>query len=100
MSKEKLVIHLTEKELGEVIKRELKDCLGTEKQPQEEKGSKEELICAADLIREYGISKTTMYNWIRNGNLPRPIKLGKLVYFLREDLANFVNQKRRDNEGV
>lgn len=99
-----LLIHLTENELGEIIERTFEKIFQNQKtkviQTQNKKSSTKELISSADLIQELSISKTTMYNWIKNGNLPRPIKLGKLIYFHRKDLERVVEQKRSGNEGL
>jgi|TARA_B110000908_G_C10127077_1_gene390393 predicted DNA-binding transcriptional regulator AlpA len=100
MKNEKLLIHLTEKELGDVIERKFNDCFCADVQQPTKMGSDQELISSADLQRLLGISRTTIHNWVKKGILPLPIKLGKLNYFLTEDVKDLISQKRKDNEGV
>jgi predicted DNA-binding transcriptional regulator AlpA len=97
---EKLLIHLTEKELGDVIERKFKDCFCADVQQPTKMGSSQELISSADLQRLLGISRTTIHNWVKKGILPLPIKFGNLNYFLFEDVKDLISQKRKDNEGV
>ena len=99
MKNEKLLIHLTEKELGDVIERKFNDCFCADVQQPTKMGSDQELISSADLQRLLGVSRTTIYNWVK-GILPLPIKFGNLNYFLFEDDKDLISQKRKDNEGV
>jgi len=95
---EKLLIYLTEKELEGVIERKFNDCFCADVKQQANVSSNQELICSADLQIQLGVSRTTIHNWVKIGILPMPIKLGKLNYFLIEDVKDFISQKRKDND--
>ena len=40
-----------------------------------------EYIPAAKVMGRFGIGYKAMYMWIENGTFPRPIKLGRRMYF-------------------
>ncbi|MGR5487981.1 helix-turn-helix transcriptional regulator [Vibrio alfacsensis] len=45
-----------------------------------------------ELIGELGVSKATVYRWIKIGELMRPIELGSNTkVFLREEVAFYLN---------
>ena len=41
-------------------------------------------IPATKLKERFGIAYSSLYTWIENGTLPRPLKLGRRLYFDRE----------------
>ena len=43
-----------------------------------------------DIIKKYGVSRTTIYNWIKQG-LP-VVKVGKITFIEEEKLNNFLRK--------
>lgn len=41
--------------------------------------AKKSFMRPADLIAEYGISHASVFRWIKNGNLPAPVRLSPRV---------------------
>ena len=51
-----------------------------------------------ELTSLLGVSKETIYYWIRQGNFPVPIKLGKRASgWLGEDILKWIEERKRKN---
>ena len=53
-----------------------------------------EKIRAADLARALGVNSGTIHGWIKNGVLPKPMKIGKAVMWCRQDIEKFLEECR------
>ncbi|MXW18356.1 MAG: AlpA family transcriptional regulator [Gemmatimonadetes bacterium] len=59
------------------------------------------VLRAREVVSEIGVSKATLYRWVRSGGFPKPIKLGPgAVGWRREELDEWVDSRpRRGTEG-
>ncbi|MBQ7738092.1 MAG: AlpA family phage regulatory protein [Desulfovibrionaceae bacterium] len=53
--------------------------------------TEKQLWRVADLVRILGISKATVWRWLKSGKLPEPIRLGaKVVVWKKTEIENFI----------
>ena len=52
--------------------------------------SKREFLKFADLMEIAGVSRPTIYAWVEAGLLPKPIKLGRNVRWLKSDIDEWL----------
>jgi predicted DNA-binding transcriptional regulator AlpA len=43
-----------------------------------------------DIMRMFGIGRSTVWKWVKNGTLPAPAKLGKLNVWKLEQIEDFI----------
>lgn len=92
------VVHLTTEELKEIIDERLKAFREESKSPnQKEKDKFPELLTRQEVADVFDVSFVTLHNWVKHGLLPKPIKKGKMVYFLRKEIIESI--KSRNNHG-
>jgi len=84
-----IINNISEHELELIISKTLNHLIANYKIDITKIKQKKDLICSADLQKMLGVSRTTIYNWVKNGNLPLPVKIGKLNYFDSKDLEVF-----------
>lgn len=59
-----------------------------------------ELVETADIRTRYGIPTSTMYNWIKRGIFPKPIKIGlRKVAWRAEDIEAWLAERERQGQG-
>lgn len=51
------------------------------------------LVKAQDIQELFGVTGQTVTNWIEAGDLPQPIRMGKLRYWLREEILEVLNSR-------
>jgi len=89
------VVHLTTDELKEIID----ESLNRFSKKSKDQTSKEaidkipELLSRKQVADQFGVSFVTLHNWVKHGVLPRPIKKGKMVYFLRKEIVESIQKK-------
>jgi predicted DNA-binding transcriptional regulator AlpA len=58
-----------------------------------------DVITPSDLMQILGISKGTELAWRSSGILPRPVRLGRRVYYRRQEVAElFTIKQPKKNE--
>lgn len=50
---------------------------------------------AKDLMALFGIGRSTLYDWVHQEILPKPIKLGRSSIWLKDEIDNVI-QVRKD----
>jgi predicted DNA-binding transcriptional regulator AlpA len=58
------------------------------------KGKEDDLVPRIEIAREFKISLVTLDKWIKLKLLPKPIKQGGRIYFLRSDISEHINKRR------
>ena len=53
-----------------------------------------QLLSKKDLARMYGVTVNTICNWSSKGDLPKEVKKGSRVYYLRNEVLNQLKSKR------
>lgn len=54
----------------------------------------ETLIRRPEVEARTGLSRSTIYEWMKRGDFPRPVKLGtRLVAWRESDLANWLKSR-------
>ncbi len=54
---------------------------------------KSPLYKAHDIRRIFGVTDMTIHRWIKDGKLPKPIKMGRIRYWKKEDVDSIVNSE-------
>lgn len=54
-----------------------------------------ELLTTEELATVFRVKVTTIRQWFRSGRLPKPVEVGRRLYLAREDLDEFLDDKRR-----
>ena len=57
-----------------------------------------EFLRRGELLARLGISRKTLYNWVRDGFFPKPIKRGAVHLWTEADLAEWAQSARGDDE--
>jgi prophage regulatory protein len=58
------------------------------------------LLPMRDVCRAVGATKSTIYRWMDDDMLPRPIKIGKRrVVWKQSEIANWQDEKTRETRG-
>jgi predicted DNA-binding transcriptional regulator AlpA len=56
----------------------------------------EELVRVADILKLFKVSRSTLWRWVRNGQLCRPVRLSaNVIAWRRSSVADFL--KRKEN---
>lgn len=58
------------------------------------------LLNLSDLLRILKAKRSTLYNWINEGLFPKGIKIGRAVRWHREDIEQWIEQKRKESKEV
>ncbi len=54
---------------------------------------KKAVFQSSDIMRMFGISRATVWRWVRNGTLPKPVKMGtQLNVWKPEQIEAFVSK--------
>lgn len=90
--RKKLLVELTEEDLKKLIAETITQQLGNHaKLPNRD--PMDDLIPRLDVAKLFGISLVTLAKWARLKILPRPIKKGGRVYYMRSQLNECVIPK-------
>lgn len=49
------------------------------------------LLCVEECSNLLGISRATVWRWVRDGRLPQPISMGRLRRWRKSDITSFIN---------
>jgi excisionase family DNA binding protein len=52
-------------------------------------------VTIAELAKLIGVGLRTVKTWRASGNLPKPIRVGRTVRWLRTDIDEFLKRKRK-----
>lgn len=90
--REQLITFLNKEELKDLMREVLDESQSkskfTEKIDQE---SKLHLITTSEIMKRFGVSRTTVYLWRKKGLLPYR-RLGKRIYFLENEVIKAVKK--------
>lgn len=53
------------------------------------------LLPLGEAARRLGISRETLYRWVRRGEFPEPIKQGKKSFYALSDLESHITKLKR-----
>jgi len=55
----------------------------------------EKFCNAKEIIKQLGISKRTLDNWIGKGIFPKPIKMGRRIFWKESDIEKHIEEMRK-----
>ena len=59
---------------------------------------KREMMRAPDVAEMLGVSKATVWGWLKAGRLPKPIKLGpNVTVWRRADIEGWIEERARES---
>ena len=83
MDQEQLITNITVKQLKEIIAKSTQEVVKSQNQRQFlEKG----LMSRAELAEFFDTSYVTIRSWVKSGQIPKPIRKGRRVYWLRSQI--------------
>ena len=89
-NKEKRLIDMNQKELELIFSKYLT--------PQEKVKQRcdiqQELVQRIEVAKMFGISLPTLHKWNKHNVLPKPIKLGGVIYYRRSELEKLINSNQ------
>lgn len=56
-----------------------------------------DLYTPDDLIKKFKISEQTVYNWIEKGHLPKPIKMGRRIFWKKSEIDSCMEKNRKND---
>jgi predicted DNA-binding transcriptional regulator AlpA len=86
----KRLIDMTRDELLQLLTMTISSFIGDLKQNNENNNSKDELVPRLVVAREFSVTATSLDKWVRFTEFPKPIKIGRKLFFRRADLKNFI----------
>ena len=57
------------------------------------------LLTAQEVAEYFGVTRQTVYNWIKSGLLPEPIKLGRLSRWRLVDIEQRLEKLKGEQNG-
>lgn len=87
-------IDMTQEELSQLLTLTISSLLGETKRNETEK-TNDELVPRLEVAREFSVSAVTLDKWVKYTVFPKPIKVGRKLFFRRIDLQKFIFQKRK-----
>jgi excisionase family DNA binding protein len=55
----------------------------------------EQMLTFNDVCKLFGVSRPTLYSWIKRGDIPNPIRMGRRMFFSPGSIRSAV-EKRSD----
>ena len=52
----------------------------------------EDFLKTEDIIKKFGISKETLFNWRKQNKFPAPIKIGRRLLWKKSDIDDYINK--------
>lgn len=86
----KRLIDMTQEELSQLLTLTISSFIGDLKKNNEHNHSDDELVPRLDVAREFTVTATSLDKWVRFTDFPKPIKIGRKLFFRRADLKNFI----------
>jgi predicted DNA-binding transcriptional regulator AlpA len=56
----------------------------------------EKFYSAEQIVKNLGISRKTLDNWIEGGNFPKPIKIGRRIFWKESEIDKFIEKNRKE----
>ncbi len=53
----------------------------------------DKLLKIDEVLKILNIPKTSFYRYVKNGIVPKPLKIGRSARWKSSDIQNFINQK-------
>jgi predicted DNA-binding transcriptional regulator AlpA len=96
----KHVVHLTTEELKDIIDERLSSFQNNKnlKESNSKVDIVPELLTRQEVADKFRVSFVTLHNWVKHGVLPKPIKKGKMVYFLRKEIVESLESRKSIDE--
>ena len=88
--RKKLLVELTEEDLKNLIVETLTND-SFKKEPESKPDPVDDLIPRTEVAKLFGISLVTLAKWARLKILPKPIKKGGRVFYLRSQINNCIS---------
>ena len=86
---EQSVIVCTPSQLTEIVRDAVASALSS---MQSKTPSEDELLTESDVVKEFGVSKATLWRW-KKSNYLTPLKLGRTNYYRRADINAAMDRK-------
>ena len=55
----------------------------------------DELLTPEDLLKLFKVSRKTIDNWVADGVLPKPIKMGRRIFWKRSEIDAYLESSRK-----
>jgi predicted DNA-binding transcriptional regulator AlpA len=92
----KRLIDMTQEELSQLLTLTISYLLDDIKKNDEKEYFKDDLVPRLVVAQEFSVSAVTIDKWVKFTDFPKPIKAGRKLFFLREDLQNFISKGKKN----
>ena len=55
----------------------------------------EEMLQMEDLMKSFKVARTTIYEWMRKEDFPKPCKIGHKNFWKRSDIEEYIESQRK-----
>jgi predicted DNA-binding transcriptional regulator AlpA len=55
----------------------------------------EQLLTDEQVARAYCVSRTTVWNWVKSGSIPRPVKVGRRSRWIKSEIVEHIHNLDR-----
>ena len=55
----------------------------------------DELLTPEDIMKIFKVSRATVDNWVRDGALPKPIKMGRRIFWKLSEIEEYIESQRK-----
>lgn len=59
-------------------------------------GGRQNLLTRKQVALKFDISLASLHNWVRDGLIPKPIRIARRVYFEEEVITEAINKLRKN----
>jgi predicted DNA-binding transcriptional regulator AlpA len=88
----KRLIDMTQDELSLLLTMTIQSLIGEFKKNDQNEKENDQLVPRLIVAQEYSVSAVTIDKWVQYTNFPKPIKIGRKLFFRRIDLQKFIGK--------
>lgn len=49
-----------------------------------------------DVMEKFGVGRSTVYDWVKKGILPKPIKIGTVPIFIGDEIDAVIEERKKE----
>ena len=89
-----ILISIEKEELSELVEQAVKLVVESDTRVDDNLETIPKLISRDEILVLFGITAPTLREWTKKGILPKPIRKGRRVYFLKDEIYKVLNDRK------